>query len=325
MDSGDSLSIKQINTERIRAFMEQAHSASKSQIARGLGLSFPTVTRLVDDLCAVGELLEQGAGSSTGGRCACYYQLNPRHRLYLLIQVEACQVCWNLKDLQENVVEHGSYGFTSISLERLDVLITDMAGRYRAINAIAIGIAALVNHGVVEEADAFSCLKGMDLIRHFREVTPLPVVIENDMDFLTLGCWSGRQPAADSLVTLFLNGPCMGGGMVVNRQLWTGSSGFCTEPTFLPGLESCWQGLASSPSDVDVPGLYARLIRIYAATVNPSMVILYANPLIEGKLDDIRRGCSAHLPAKAVPSIELSHSYQEDYERGLFALARKLS
>ena len=69
----ESVSIKQINLDRIRAFMDQEGSVSKSQISRRLGLSFPTVTRLVDELCSAGELLEQGTGTSTGGRCACFY------------------------------------------------------------------------------------------------------------------------------------------------------------------------------------------------------------------------------------------------------------
>ena len=42
----ESVSIKQINLDRIRAFMDQEGSVSKSQISRRLGLSFPTVTRL---------------------------------------------------------------------------------------------------------------------------------------------------------------------------------------------------------------------------------------------------------------------------------------
>ena len=37
----ESVSIKQINLDRIRAFMDQEGSVSKSQISRRLGLSFP--------------------------------------------------------------------------------------------------------------------------------------------------------------------------------------------------------------------------------------------------------------------------------------------
>ena len=95
----------------------------KARLPEKLGLSFPTVGRLIDELCSDGELTEQGAGSSTGGRCACIYELNPLFSLYLLVQVESDRVCWNLKDLRENTVEQGCLPFEILSLEQLDALI----------------------------------------------------------------------------------------------------------------------------------------------------------------------------------------------------------
>ena len=105
MAQEEPVTVKQLNKEHIRAYMSKHTSASKSQIARELGLSFPTVGRLIDELCSDGELTGQGAGSSTGGRCACIYELNPLFSLYLLVQVESDRVCWNLKDMRENTVE----------------------------------------------------------------------------------------------------------------------------------------------------------------------------------------------------------------------------
>ena len=321
----ESVSIKQINLDRIRAFMDQEDSVSKSQISRRLGLSFPTVTRLVDELCSAGELLEQGTGTSTGGRCACFYELAPRFHLYLLIQIEDGRVCWNVKDMREETVDHGEFCFKSFSLERLDSLIRDAIQRHRRLSAVSIGIAALVSRGIVEESTVFDCLKGMNLPEHLKDVTSLPVVFENDMNYLTMGCWTGKQASVNSLITLFLNKCGMGGGMIIDNRLWTGASGFCTEPCFLPFMDRYWEGLDRQPTVTDVTELYTRLIQVYACTVNPSMVVLYHNPLLEGRLDDIRSRCAACLPAKALPSIELSKDYQKDYERGLFAMARSVS
>ena len=84
--------------------MEQEGPVSKSQVARQLGLSFPTVTRLLEDLGASGEVLTQGMGTSTGGRCPCHYRLNPDYRLFLLIQVEDGHMRWSLKNLDEETV-----------------------------------------------------------------------------------------------------------------------------------------------------------------------------------------------------------------------------
>lgn len=323
MKTDDPVSTRQINTERIRVFMESAKTATKSQMARELGLSFPTITRLADELCSSGELMEQGTGSSTGGRCASCYKLNPLYRLYLLIQLDSSGMYWNLKDLEQNTVEQGELHFPSLCLENVDAVIVDIAQRYQHLNSIAVGMATLISNGVVDESAGLLYLRGIDIREHFLSVTTLPIVIENDMNFLTAGCWIKRRPSVNSLVTLYFNGCGMGGGMVIDGKLWTGASGYCSEASFLPFLEHYWEDLQTNPQDTDICELYARIIQIHAVTVNPAAVILYDHPLLSNKLDEIRRRCSAYIPPKAIPSIELSRSYQEDYEKGLFVMARK--
>ena len=54
MAQEEPVTVKQLNKEHIRAYMGKHTSASKSQIARELGLSFPTVGRLIDELCSDG-------------------------------------------------------------------------------------------------------------------------------------------------------------------------------------------------------------------------------------------------------------------------------
>ena len=48
MAQEEPVTVKQLNKEHIRAYMGKHTSASKSQIARELGLSFPTVGRLTN-------------------------------------------------------------------------------------------------------------------------------------------------------------------------------------------------------------------------------------------------------------------------------------
>lgn len=324
MKTEEPVSVKQINLERIRNYMEKMDSASKSQIARELGLSFPTIGRLVDELCATGELLEQGAGTSTGGRCACFYQLNPRYHLYLLVQIESARMCWNLKDARECLIEQGEIPFSILPLEKLDALIRDITGRFTHLRAISIGIAALMSHGVVTETTQYKHLLGMNLQAHAEQLTTVPVVVENDMNFLTMGCWSRKHLSSGSLVTFFLGGNGLGGGMVIDGKLWTGASGYCSEVSFLPLCQQYMPGAKGVPEEGDFCELYARLIQTYAVTLNPHMVVLYHDPVLEGKMDQIRCRCSQLIPAKAIPSIELSPDYQEDYEKGLFAVARSL-
>ena len=58
MAQEEPVTVKQLNKEHIRAYMGKHTSASKSQIARELGLSFPTVGRGTDR--ARGRLFHRG-------------------------------------------------------------------------------------------------------------------------------------------------------------------------------------------------------------------------------------------------------------------------
>lgn len=74
--------------------------------------------------------------------------------------------------------------------------------------------------------------------------------------------------------------------MVINGQLWTGASGYCSEVGFLPVYERLNKGSLGLPLP-SISELYARLIQIYAVTVNPfHMMVLYRHPLLEGRLDE---------------------------------------
>ena len=177
---------------------------------------------------------------------------------------------------------------------------------------------------MVEETNQYIGLKGFNLEEHFRHLVPIPMTVGNDMDFLTMGCWAQKHPDAGSLVTLFMGGNGIGGGMVINGRLWTGASGYCSEVGFLPVYERLNKGSLGLPPAEHISELYARLIQVYAVTVNPHMMVLYRHPLLEGRLDEIRRLCASYLPSKAIPSIELSYDYQQDYEKGLFTVAKSL-
>ena len=48
------------------------------------------------------------AGSSSGGRCAMLYRLNPLHAVYLLLTIERGRLRWKLKDLDGRVLAQAS-------------------------------------------------------------------------------------------------------------------------------------------------------------------------------------------------------------------------
>ena len=72
----------------------QNGSAGKNDLARLTHLSFPTVSRIVDEMVECGEAQEIGTAASTGGRCAMQYRLNPQYRLFLCLRLEQDTLHW---------------------------------------------------------------------------------------------------------------------------------------------------------------------------------------------------------------------------------------
>lgn len=315
---------KDIHIENIRALMRCREMASKSEMTRETGLSFPTVTRIVDALCEDGELVELGRGESTGGRPSAFYGRNTRYTLFLLIRIEGKEISWSVRDLAEQAVEDGKILTESGLVETLDALILQTEEKYPAVKAISIGIAAMVADGMVVESYASAEMKGVDLLKHFRNLTDTPVQVHNDMNLIALGGWHRSKIKPSSSVALYLGKPCMGAGIVVGGEVWPGVTNFAGELGFLPiqqpdGLDTDMQADAET-----VMEYYTALIRIYASVLNPQRVVLYENSIIKGNIDEIRRRCAGYLPEKGMPEIEVSDAYETDYEKGLYAAAGKI-
>ena len=69
---------------------------------------------------------------------------------------------------------------------------------------------------------------------------------------------------------------------------------------------------------------FTKVICGCAALINPDRVVLYADPRLADKASQIRVSCAQALPEQAMPVIELSRSFEQDYTRGLFTLAKKM-
>ena len=77
-------------------------------------------------------------------------------------------------------------------------------------------------------------------------------------------------------------------------------------------------------ADADMTAYMAQVICACGALINPDRVVLYTDPLFRNRVEDIRAACACMLPPHAVPEIELSRTFTEDYDRGLFTMARDL-
>lgn len=315
---------KDINMNKIRSLAYGQEGASKSEMTRETGLSFPTVTRIVDALCESGELIELGQGDSTGGRPSARYGLNFRFSLFLLIRIEGMELSWSIKDLAEEAVEEGNSLAGHGMIEKLDELIRMKEKEYPSIKAISIGIAGMVTDGMVVDSYTSEEMKGINLLTHFKNLTDTPVQLQNDMNLTALGGWWRSKERPTSSVAIYLGKTCFGAGIVLGGEVWAGACDFAGELGYLPSFGQELFRMDGKPKVNEITEHYITLIRIYVSVINPEQIILYENSYIKGEMDEIRKRCVQCLPEKAVPGIELSDNYKADYEKGLYAMARKI-
>lgn len=318
VDVKDFGSIKSMNIEKIKKYMRKQHRASKSEIARETKLSFPTVSRLLEELCVAGEMEEVGS-HSTGGRSASVYAVNFGFSLCLLIRVEGACVHWKVADLAANVMDSGVADSGGGLLECLDRLILTLEQRHPKIRSIVIGISAMVSKGVIEETHSFKDLQGVNMVAHFQNLTEVPVQIENDMYFVVIGQWTRSRSRPSASVCIYYGEDGPGAGVLIDGEVWRGVANFAGELGFLP----FYDGAQLRIGEIDAVAAYVDFIRIYAVVLNPDQVVLYDNSFIRDRVDEIRRRCAEVLPRNVVPLIELSSSFEEDYDNGLYATAMK--
>ena len=319
----DGVKRKDLNVEALRRALRGEGTLSKNQLARKTGLSFPTISRVVDALVEAKELVECGVDRTTGGRSARLYAENPLFRVALTARLESGTLYWCVEDLVGSRLKEGSCKTGGATVQALDELVTEVQETYHQLGAIAVGLDGAVNKGTVTEAFGHPELKGVDLQRYLQESTGLTTVVENDMSVVAAGYMARCAGDISSVVCLYQGVTCPGAGVVLNGEVWRGATGFAGELSFLPGLEVVLGAFDAALREKALK-MYTVLVRTYAVLFNPDRVVLYNNDWLRGMADEIRRQCAADLPAKALPHLELSDGFDADYGQGLSAMAQKL-
>ena len=182
-----TVTVRGMNQEIIRNCLKGREQVSKTDLAALTGLSFPTVSRTIDHLVNTGEVETVGAGSSSGGRCAMLYRLNPLHAVYLLLTIERGRLRWKLKDLGGNVLAQASRQGEGRLWEAIGETAQSIKGLYPQLRAVVIGAAGMVSKGRLMLSEGDQELEGRDLEGFFSERLEVPVRAVNDMNAAAAG------------------------------------------------------------------------------------------------------------------------------------------
>lgn len=330
--------VKNINESLVRRAQKEmgGETFTRTDIARKTGLSFPTVSRILNDMIDTGEIVPSGIDVSTGGRHARSFSINPDYAYVLCLAVgptiHSVMVGSLGKPLEMDEVQLWTVDekesmpplTKDAYLKALDGLIQKKMADYPAIKALSVGVPWGVNHGEVLYSANLLEMEGFPLQEYLENKYKVSVRIENDMNCMAIGSYVRmfHKDPNHSLVCLNFGSEGCGCGVYVRSHLIRGSHGFAGELRYLPyhAGNSSEHAYQDSMKDWGVVEKIAHSISCVCCMVDPEVIVVYKNALTAGKQDAIEQACRKYLPARVTPQIIESDTMTEDYENGLIQI-----
>ncbi len=264
--SGNRQLIREINQSLILSLVRDHGPISRTDIAEAAHLSLATVSGITNALIDHGLLYEHEAGISTGGRRPILLALNPKAGLVIGVKLTETQIVAALTDLNAEVIEQRDTALGSDHRPEAVVLaLSELVDQLRAIHpdrkifGIGLGMAGVIDRSQgILRFSPFLQWRNVPLRHALEQRLNLPVVIENDVNTLTMAeQWFGAGVGVSDFLVVTL-GRGIGMGMVLNGHLYRGGCGGGGEfghLTMVPdgprcdcGKRGCLEALVAEPA-----------------------------------------------------------------------------
>jgi len=224
-------------------------SSSISTMCEAVGVSTPSMLKLLADLVNIGWIEKSGSGVSIGGRKPDLYALKNERALIICVDIELFNTKIAILDNNCNFISEVRTVSLPISKSRTDffsillpllqeVLQSNHIDKSKVIGCY-VGMPGLVN---TEKGENYSYLidnlENSSLVQAFEKALNLPVIVQNDMAGSAIaefrhGLAKGKKNA---LVLLMDWG--VGLGIIMDGKLRRGATGFSGEFGHIPFVEN---------------------------------------------------------------------------------------
>ena len=238
--------IHSLNRSAVLDLIRLHSPISRSEVTRRLGLSAPTLTRIIDELVVEDLVALVGKAARSTGRPSGLLAFNGAAHAAVGIDLGGTKMFGAVSDLTGSVAHeiyarHGARGETAI--EELCGLIDNLLRQPRpagqSIRGIGIGAPGLTlsRDGIVAFAPALDW-HDVPLKRILSQRFNLPVFVENDVNLAALGEMGyGAGRGSRDLVCITI-GTGIGAGVIVDGALYRGHHLAAGEIGYLvPGVE----------------------------------------------------------------------------------------
>lgn len=208
---------------------------TRGELARVCGLARSTIGQRLEPLLAAGLLQESEAVVGSRGRPSRILELNPRAGLIVAIDIGEERTRIALSDLEAHIIAEKvetlqlSEGPEPL-LDRITAvaheMILEAAIRHIPVAGIGLGLPAPVDYdaGRVMGWSIMAGWDGYDIRRHLSRIWPVPILIDNDVNLLTLAEQRFYWPNERYLFYVKA-GTGVGSGMIIDGKVNRGAQG----------------------------------------------------------------------------------------------------
>lgn len=231
--------VKVTNQHLIVREVRAGHQLSRSDLAKKLQLSNPSVSKHVDDLIAKGLLIETGSLVTDVGRRPIMLEFNGKHGCVAVIDLSSTDARLCIADLLGNKLEYarveGGQIITFDILERIILTLRDMLTNLGERCGKLVGICIGVPGGIDPEtgrilwSSRIENYQELDIREMFQRAFRAPVLVKNDGNLAVVGEQSfGAGNGLSSLLMVNIDAG-IGVSAIIDGKLYEGASGFACD------------------------------------------------------------------------------------------------
>lgn len=256
--------MRSINFSTILELIRRESPISRSKIAERLGMSLPTVMRIIDELVEEKLVVDANGTEWSGGRRRTLLKFNESGYVVIGIDLGGTKMYGAVSDLggkvyhEVHIERHGTTEDDSYKwlVELIEDLIELSRRDGHEIRGIGVGAPGITRsrEGIVRWAPSLNW-REFPLKARLTDHFGLPVVVDNDVNLAALGeWWFGSGHAVNNMVLIAI-GTGIGAGIILDGALYRGTNEAAGEIGYLlPGRQylgrrydqfGAFEGLAS--------------------------------------------------------------------------------
>ena len=235
---GQPQMLKAVNQSAILKLIYENGPVTKPELAQKSGLSLPTVNKSVDTLCELNLVKEVAVQTELAlGRKAKYFSIDERSVCVAVVMYHEKKWLGVVTDFFGAELARCSAALEGESFEEsmqsLYNVLDTLVAKAPHIQMIGVGIpGAVMPEGKVLSIPLIASWEEKNIQSVLADRYGKSVLVENDIKLKTLGYYEENLPHLQNLVYFYI-GTGVGGGVVINGQLYKGNFSFAGELGYL--------------------------------------------------------------------------------------------